>query len=71
MSAPDCSRCTLHRKAQVVENKYREAPDHLAKIGAQRAEIEALRANNRELRSMTASFIVAVFLWAMGGTDHG
>lgn len=69
MSTGDCDRCTLHKKAKVLERQYREAPDHLARIGAQEAEIEALRANNRELRNMTASFIVAVFLWAIGGQD--
>lgn len=69
MSTPDCDRCTLYKKAKVLEKQYREAPDHLARIGDQRAHIEALEKTNAELWRMIAGLAVAAFLFAAGG--HG
>ena len=67
----DCSRCTLNHKAILLRRTYKAMPDHLAKIGDQRAEIDALRANNSELRrvlvSRMAALAVGAFFCAMGG----
>jgi len=62
-----CFSCTLYRKADVLKREYKAMPDRLARLADNRAEIGALRMTNHELQSMTAAFIVAVFLWSIGG----